>query len=240
MDFHTIPAVDIKDGRCVRLFQGQYDQETVFSEDPVAVAKQWEREGARRLHVVDLNAALTGALQNLDVVRAIAKAISTPITFGGGLRDLKSIREVLDTGVDRVVLGTAAVETPDLVKQAAETYEDRVAIAIDARNGVVVTRGWTEASDQSALDMAARMANLGVRRLIYTDVSRDGTLTEPNFESTSQVISAAGVPVVASGGVSRADHLVRLKDLGAEAAIVGRALYTGDIDMAALRQLGVL
>jgi phosphoribosylformimino-5-aminoimidazole carboxamide ribotide isomerase len=240
MDFHTIPAVDIKDGRCVRLFQGRYDQETVFSEDPAAVARQWEREGARRVHVVDLDGALTGALRNLDVVRAIAKALSVPITFGGGLRDIGAIQQLLEAGVDRVVLGTAAIESPDLVKQAAESYGDRVAVGLDARDGVVVTRGWTEASGEPALDVAARMVNLGARRFIYTDVSRDGTLTEPNFESTAQLISAVGVPVVASGGVSRVDHLVRLRNLGAEAAIVGRALYTGDIEMAQLRQLGVL
>jgi phosphoribosylformimino-5-aminoimidazole carboxamide ribotide isomerase len=240
MDFHTIPAVDIKDGRCVRLFQGRYDQETVFSEDPAEVARKWEAEGARRVHVVDLDGALAGALQNLDVVRAIARALSIPITFGGGLRDLRSIRQLLEVGVDRVVLGTAAVETPDLVEQAAQAYEDRVAVALDAREGVIVTRGWTEASGEPALDVAARVVRLGVRRLIYTDVSRDGTLTEPNFESVSQLIAAIDVPVVASGGVSRVDHLVRLRDLGAEAAIVGRALYAGDIDMARLRQLGVL
>jgi phosphoribosylformimino-5-aminoimidazole carboxamide ribotide isomerase len=240
MDFHTIPAVDIKDGRCVRLFQGRYDQETVFSEDPAEVARKWEAEGARRVHVVDLDGALAGALQNLDVVRAIARALSIPITFGGGLRDLQSIRQLLEVGVDRVVLGTAAVEAPNLVEQAAQAYEDRVAVALDARDGVIVTRGWTEASGEPAMDVAARMVRLGVRRLIYTDVSRDGTLTEPNFESVSQLIAAIDVPVVASGGVSRVDHLVRLRDLGAEAAIVGRALYTGDIDMARLRQLGVL
>jgi phosphoribosylformimino-5-aminoimidazole carboxamide ribotide isomerase len=240
MDFYVIPAIDIKGGRCVRLFQGRYDQETVFSDDPAAVALRWQEEGARRVHVVDLDGALTGALQNLDVVRAIARTLSVPITFGGGLRDLESIGRILDAGVDRVVLGTAAVESPDLVERAAQLHGDRVAVGLDARNGVVVTRGWTEASGESALDAAARMVQLGVRRLIYTDVSRDGTLTEPNFESTSQLVEAVDVPVVASGGVSRVEHLVRLKQLGAEAAIVGRALYTGDVVMVELRTAGLL
>lgn len=240
MDFHVIPAVDIKGGRCVRLFQGQYDRETVFSEDPVSVARQWEREGAKRLHVVDLDGALAGVLHNIDVVRAIARKISIPIALGGGIRDLGAIQQVIDAGVDRVILGTAAIESPDLVKQAVDQHDGRIAVALDARGGLIVTRGWTEASGEPALEVAARMVGLGVRRLVYTDVSRDGTLTEPNFETTEQLISTVDVPVVASGGVSRVDHLIRLRDMGAEGAIVGRALYTGDVEMAKLRQLQLL
>ena len=240
MDFQVIPAIDIRGGRCVRLFQGQYDQETVFSEDPVAVALQWQQEGAHRLHVVDLDGALVGVPQNLDLLRRMVGAVSIPIGFGGGLRDLRSIQQVMETGVDRAILGTAAVETPDLVKRACGVYGDRIAVALDARNGIVMTHGWTEASGESALDVATRMVNLGARRLISTDISRDGTLTEPNFEALAQLVASIGVPVVASGGISRAEQLVRLRNVGVEGAVVGRALYTDDIKMADLRRLGLL
>lgn len=240
MDFQVIPAIDIRGGRCVRLFQGQYDQETVFSEDPVAVALQWQQEGAHRLHVVDLDGALVGVPQNLDLLRRMVGAVSIPIGFGGGLRDLRSIQQVMETGVDRAILGTAAVETPDLVKRACGVYGDRIAVALDARNGIVMTHGWTEASGESALDVATRMVNLGARRLISTDISRDGTLTEPNFEALAQLVASIGVPVVASGGISRAEQLVRLRNVGVEGAVVGRALYTDDIKMADLRRLRLL
>ncbi len=240
MDFQVIPAIDIRGGRCVRLFQGQYDQETVFSEDPVAVALQWQQEGAHRLHVVDLDGALVGVPQNLDLLQRMVGAVSIPIGFGGGLRDLRSIQQVMETGVDRAILGTAAVETPDLVKRACGVYGDRIAVALDARNGIVMTHGWTEASGESALDVATRMVNLGARRLISTDISRDGTLTEPNFEALAQLVASIGVPVVASGGISRAEQLVRLRNVGVEGAVVGRALYTDDIKMADLRRLRLL
>ncbi len=240
MDFQVIPAVDIRGGHCVRLFQGQYDQETVFSEDPVAVALQWQEEGAHRVHVVDLDGALAGTPQNLAIVRRMAQLLSVPLEFGGGLRELRSIQQVLETGVERVILGTAAVETPSLVKQACALYGDRVAVSLDARNGIVMTHGWTEASGEAALDVATRMINLGAARLVYTDITRDGTLTEPNFDAINQLATSVGVPVIASGGVSRAEQLVRLRNLGVEGAVVGRALYTGDIKMADLRQLGLL
>lgn len=240
MDFQVIPAVDIRGGRCVRLYQGQYDQETVFSEDPVAMALRWQNEGAPRIHVVDLDGALAGWPENLAIVRRMVEALEIPIGFGGGLRDLRAIRQVLEVGVERAILGTAAVETPDLVKHACALYGERIAVALDARNGTVMIHGWTEASGELAPDVAARMVNLGVQRLIYTDITRDGTLTEPNFDSAAQLMASVGVPVVASGGISRAEHLVRLRNLGAEGAVVGRALYTGAIKMAELRQLGLL
>lgn len=240
MDFQVIPAIDLKDSRCVRLYQGKYDQETVFSDDPVAVALRWEAEGAPRLHLVDLDGALAGAPANLEVIQRITKSVSIPVGMGGGLRDMPSIQKVLDAGVNRVILGTAAVEMPELVKRACELFGDRIAVALDAQDGIVMTRGWTEASGESALDVAAKMVKLGARRLIYTDISRDGTLTEPNMEAAAQLLSAVDVPVVASGGVARVEHLVRLRNLGFEGAVVGRALYTDDIKMSDLRQLGLL
>ncbi len=240
MEFQVIPAVDIRGGKCVRLFQGRYDQETVFSEDPVGVALQWQAEGAKRLHVVDLDGALVGAPQNLEIVRRTADALDIPVGFGGGLRDMQSIRQAIAAGVDRIILGTAAILTPGLVRQACAVYGDRVAVALDAQDGIVMIHGWTEASGEPALDVAARMVDIGVTRLIYTDISRDGTLTEPNFEAVGQFVTSVGVPVVASGGISRAEHIVRLRNLGAEGAVVGRALYTGAIALPDLRHLGLL
>ena len=240
MDFQVIPAVDIRGGRCVRLVQGQYDQETVFSEDPVAMALRWQEEGASRIHVVDLDGALVGIPRNLDVVRRIADAVSIPIGFGGGLRNLHAIQQAFDAGVERAILGTAAIEAPDLVKQACRLYGEAIAVALDARDGIVMTHGWTEPSAESALDVAARMVNLGVRRLVYTDITRDGTLTEPNFEAAAQLLASVDVPIVVSGGISRTEHLVRIRNLGAEGGVVGRALYTGAITMAELRRLGLL
>ena len=240
MEFQVIPAVDIRGGRCVRLFQGQYDQETVFSEDPVAVAQQWQAEGAHRLHVVDLDGALVGSPQNLEIVRRTVEALEIPVAFGGGLRDLQAVGKALEAGIDRVILGSAAIETPTLVRQACALYGNRVAVALDARDGIVMIHGWTEASGEPALDVAARMVDMGVATLVYTDISRDGTLTEPNFDAVSQFVSSVGVPVIASGGISRAEHLVRLRNLGADGAVVGRALYTGAIKLADLRSLGLL
>lgn len=240
MEFEVIPAVDVRGGKCVRLFQGQYDQETVFSEDPVSVARQWQDEGAKRLHVVDLDGALIGSPQNLEIIQRMCEALTIPVGFGGGLRDMQSIRRAVEVGVDRIILGTAAIESPGVVKQACAVYGDRIAISLDARNGIVMIHGWTEASGEPALDVAARMVTAGVSRLLYTDISRDGTLTEPNFEAVSQFASSVGVPVVASGGVSRAEHLVRLRNIGVEGAVVGRALYTGAIKLQDLRQLGLL
>lgn len=240
MDFQVIPAVDIRGGRCVRLFQGQYDRETVFSEDPVAVAKQWQEEGAHRLHVVDLDGALSGSPQNLDIVRRMTEALEIPVAFGGGLRDLQGMRKALEAGIETLILGSAAIETPALVRQACALYGDRVAVALDARDGIVMIHGWTEASGEPALDVAARMVDMGIARLVYTDISRDGTMTEPNFDAVSQFVATVGVPVIASGGISRAEQLVRLRNLGAEGAVVGKALYTGAIKLPDLRQLGLL
>jgi len=240
MEFQVIPAIDIRGGRCVRLFQGRYDQETVFAEDPVEVALQWKVQGAQRLHVVDLDGALEGRPRNLEIVRRIVAAVSIPVEFGGGLRDLETIQSVLDAGVDRAILGTVAVEHPELVRKACELHGEAIAVSLDAREGMVAVRGWTETSSKPAMELAISMVKLGVRRLVYTDISRDGTLTEPNWESTAQLVAGVDVPVVASGGISRADQLVRFRSLGLEGTIVGKALYTGDIKLSDLHQLGLM
>jgi phosphoribosylformimino-5-aminoimidazole carboxamide ribotide isomerase len=226
-----IPAIDIRQGRCVRLYQGDYEQETVFSDDPVEVALQWQSLGIPRLHIVDLDGALSGEVYNLDIITEIASAVLVPTQLGGGIRQLETIEQLLKAGIERVILGTAAVEDPELVKQACQRFRESIIVGIDARDGYVSTHGWRKETELKAIELAQSMVKLGVRRFIYTDINRDGTLTEPNFAATAELINAIRVPIIASGGVSSLNHLRMLRALGAEGAIVGRALYTGDIDL---------
>jgi len=237
-----IPAVDIKGGRCVRLFQGDYEQETVFSDDPLEVALKWQARGAPRLHIVDLDGARAGELRNLGIIREIARAMLVPVQLGGGIRRLETIEAVLKEGVERVVLGTAAVENAELVTEACRKFPGSIVVSVDAQEGQIAIQGWQKATELTALSFMRAMIKLGVKRFIYTDISRDGTLTEPNFNAISEVIDATRAPVIAAGGISSLNHLKMLKKLGAEGAIVGRALYTGAIDLkraiAAISQIG--
>ncbi|MBM3948504.1 MAG: 1-(5-phosphoribosyl)-5-[(5-phosphoribosylamino)methylideneamino]imidazole-4-carboxamide isomerase [SAR202 cluster bacterium] len=238
----VVPAIDLRGGRCVRLYQGDYSRETLYSGDPVAVALRWVEEGATRLHVVDLDGARAGVPANLDAVAKIAAAAGVPIQLGGGIRTLESAKAVADRGVDRVILGTAALETPDLVKEVCGMLgSGRVIVSVDAKDGYVVVRGWEQASRTTALSLAKRVAGWGVLRIMYTDVSRDGTLTEPNFEGVQQLVDGSGLAAMAAGGISSIGHLKRLALLGAEAAIVGKALYTGGVDLrSAIRETGAI
>lgn len=225
-----IPAVDIRGGRCVRLYQGDYAQETVFSEDPVGVALRWQSAGAPRLHVVDLDAA-AGEPGNLDIITEMANSALVPIQVGGGIRRLETIKKLLKGGVDRVVLSTAAVEEPAMVGEACRSFGDSIVIGIDVRDGCLAIHGWRRDTELKTLKFARSMLELGVKRFIYTDINRDGTLTEPNFDAIFELVNAFRVPVIASGGISSLNHLKMLKKLGAEGAIVGKALYTGDINL---------
>jgi phosphoribosylformimino-5-aminoimidazole carboxamide ribotide isomerase len=226
-----IPAIDIRDGRCVRLYQGNFDQETVFSEDPVEVALHWQSLGAPRLHIVDLDGAYSGEVYNLDIATEIASAVLVPTQLGGGIRKLETIEHLLKVGIERVILSTAAVEDQGLVEQACQRFRESIIVGIDAREGYVSTHGWRQETQLEAVEFAQSMVALGVRRFIYTDINRDGTLTEPNFTTTAELINAVKMPVIASGGISSLNHLNTLKTLGVEGAIIGRALYTGDIDL---------
>ncbi len=226
-----IPAIDLRGGKCVRLYQGDYEKETVFSDDPVSVALRWQSEGAKRLHLVDLDGAAKGELCNLDAIEKIAAAVEIPVQVGGGVRSLETIEQLLELGVGRAILGTVAVENPDLAEEACQRFGEQIIIGIDARDGWVATRGWLQQSTITAGELAARMVGLGARRFIYTDISRDGTLTSPNFEAVAELLSQVSVPVIAAGGISSVGHLIRLAALGAEGAIVGRAIYTGDINL---------
>lgn len=226
-----IPAIDVRGGRCVRLYQGDFDQETVFSDDPVEVALHWQSLGAPRIHIVDLDGAFRGEVQNLDIITEIASAVLIPTQLGGGIRRLETVEQMLRAGIERVILGTAAVEDGELIRQACQKFRESIIIGIDAREGYVSTHGWRQETKLKAIELARFMLKLGVRRFIYTDINRDGTLTEPNFSATAELIDAVKAPIIASGGISSLKHLNTLKTLGAEGAIIGKALYTGDIDL---------
>jgi len=229
--FEVIPAVDIKGGRCVRLFQGDYSQETVYSQDPVQVASTWESQGARRLHVVDLDGAASGRLLNLPVIEGILKAVSIPVQVGGGIRTLETVARLLDIGVQRVVLGTVAVEDPHIVSGAVERFPGSILVSIDGREGYVATRGWKMGTQVRTVDLVKHVLGMGVETFIYTDIGRDGTLTEPNFVAIREILDCATAGVIASGGIATMAHLARLKDLGCSGAIVGKALYRGLISL---------
>ena len=195
------------------------------------MALKWQSLGAPRLHIVDLDGAATGELRNLDIIKEIASAMLIPTQLGGGIRHLETVEELLKAGIERVILGTAAVDDPGLVKEACRKFRESIIIGIDAREGYVAIQGWLRETELKAIELAKSMVQLGVRRFIYTDISRDGTLTEPNFAAIAEMIDTIGLPVVAAGGVSSLNHLAMLKKLGAEGAIVGKALYTGDIKL---------
>lgn len=231
LDIEIIPSIDLRDGRCVRLYQGDYNQETVFSEDPLDVALKWQSMGAPRLHIVDLDGAATGEIKNLKIIKEISSAMLIPTQLGGGIRDLATIEELLKAGVERVILGTAAVVDRNLVRDALGRFRDSIIIGVDVRDGYAATHGWRQNTGEPAVELATAMVEMGARRFIYTDISRDGTLTEPNFAAISEMIDIAGVPVIAAGGISSINHLKMLGKLGVEGAIVGKALYTGDINL---------
>jgi phosphoribosylformimino-5-aminoimidazole carboxamide ribotide isomerase len=234
--FELIPAIDLLEGRCVRLSQGRYDRATVYGEDPGAVAARFAAHPLRRLHVVDLDGARSGRPENGAALAAIlAAAGSVPVQVGGGMRSLADVEARLALGVDRVVLGTAALRDPELVREAARRHPGRIAVGIDAREGKVAVQGWLEASDVSAADLARRFEDAGVAAIVYTDIARDGMLAGPNLEQTAALAAAVGIPVIASGGVASEDDVRRscaLAARGVAGVIVGRALYTGAVDLA--------
>lgn len=225
----VIPAIDLRGGRCVRLVQGDYDRELSFSDDPVAVAQRWQEEGARRLHIVDLDAAREGRAVNEETVRQIIDAVDLPVQIAGGVRDHDAIDRWLKAGADRVILGTAAIRDHEFAAEAARRHGERIIVSLDARDGVVATDGWTEAGGQRAEELLRRLSELGVRRFVYTDIARDGTLTSPNYEEIEALLGTTDAPIIAAGGVAETGHLVRLAQLGVEGAIVGRALYDGGL-----------
>ncbi|MBA7470684.1 1-(5-phosphoribosyl)-5-[(5-phosphoribosylamino)methylideneamino] imidazole-4-carboxamide isomerase [subsurface metagenome] len=227
----VIPAIDLKGGKCVRLYQGDYRQETVFSEEPIDIARRWQSLGARRLHIVDLDGAAKGELCHVSLIEEIARAVPIPLQLGGGLRRIEAIAQALELGVACAILGTAAIEDHALIQEACNRFGNRIIVSIDARDGYVATHGWQERTEVMAIELVQRMASIGVERFIYTDIARDGTLTEPNFDAVAELVAKTSLPIIAAGGIASLEHLKKLFRIGVEGAIVGRAIYTGDIDL---------
>jgi phosphoribosylformimino-5-aminoimidazole carboxamide ribotide isomerase len=242
------PAIDLLDGKCVRLYQGDYDRSQVFNDNPTDMARDWLAQGANKLHLVDLDGAKAGQPVNVAAIASIVEMVKTTATqpvqiqVGGGLRTEASVRQLLTLGVDRIILGTVAVEQPELVRELCQQYPNQIAIGIDARDGKVATKGWLETSEVFAIDLAKQMAQMGVAAIIYTDIHRDGTLTGPNLAALRELASGIEIPVIASGGVSSLRDLLDLLSLtavGVTGAIVGRALYTGEVNLTeAIRAVG--
>lgn len=240
--FEVIPAIDLLDGNAVRLSQGRYDEATVYDSDPAKVADRFAAVGIRRLHVVDLEGAKVGRPIQGEAVKRILEVVGTvPVQLGGGLRTIEGVEEALGWGIDRVILGTAALRDPDLVKQSAKNFPGRIVVGIDARDGCVAVEGWLEASETTAVDLALRFEDVGVAAIVYTDIARDGMLTGPNIEATATLADAIGIPVIVSGGVATNEDVMRsaqCRDRGICGVIAGRAIYTGGVDLPlALRQV---
>lgn len=225
------PAIDLRGGRCVRLIQGDYQQETIYGDDPAAMARQWVEQGAERLHLVDLDGARDGRMGNADAIRAIRKQVDVPCQLGGGIRDEAVIQDLLDWGIDRLVVGTKALREPEWFQATCERFPQRLVAGIDARNGLVATDGWLETSDVPATELAARLALSPVAGIVYTDIAKDGMLAGPNLDAMRQMQQAVSVPVIASGGVTTAEDVRQLAAIPMAGAIIGRTLYEGRLTL---------
>jgi phosphoribosylformimino-5-aminoimidazole carboxamide ribotide isomerase len=228
----VIPAIDLKDGLCVRLLQGKKEDATVYSDDPASTARRWESCSARLLHVVDLDGAFTGDQKNIESIRRIREAVKMDIEVGGGIRDIERIDLLISIGINRVILGTVAIEKPELVKEACRKYPGKVLVGIDAKSGFVAVKGWVEVTHIGAKELALKMQDYGASGIIYTDISKDGMMTGPNIEATRELVETLNIPVIASGGVSSIDdikNLMTIKNLWG--AITGKAIYSGAIDL---------
>lgn len=227
------PAIDMKDGHCVRLRQGEFDNITVYCEQPFKVAEYFQKSGASFIHLVDLDGALRGHSVNEESIRKIVRTVDIPCELGGGIRTMEDIERILGYGINRVIIGTKAVNSPDFVKEAVEKFgSDRIVVGVDAKNGMVAVEGWEQISDRTASSMCSEMKKYGVRHIVYTDISRDGMLTGPNVEMTKKLTDDTGLDVVASGGVSSMEDLKNLADAGIKGAIIGKAIYEKRVDIA--------
>lgn len=230
----VFPAIDIRNGKCVRLTEGRFDKETIFGDNPEEMAKKWASLGAEFLHVVDLDGALAGKSVNLSAIEAIVKNVDIPVQLGGGIRTLENIEELLSLGVSRVILGSVAVKNPNLVREACKKYGDRIIVGIDARDGIVAVEGWGVSGGVEADALAKQMAEVGVKRIIYTDISRDGMLNGVNVKATARLAKLSNIAVIASGGVSSIEDIKAVKVVessGVEGVIVGKAIYTDSLDL---------
>lgn len=230
----VIPAIDLKKGQCVRLEQGLMDRDTVYSDDPAAMARHWQDEGGELLHLVDLDGAFAGVPKNKEAILSIVKAVDIPVELGGGIRDLKTIEAYLQLGINQVILGTIAQENPEIVRQACRQFPDKVIVGIDAKDGFVAVRGWSEMTSKRASEMAKELEGFGVSAIIYTDIARDGMLQGPNIETTRLLAEAISIPVIASGGVSSLEdikNLMQIESAGVKGVITGKAIYSGSLNL---------
>lgn len=225
------PAIDIKDGNCVRLLQGRFSDVTVYGDNPAETAKKWESEGGEFIHVVDLDGALKGHGVNADAIKEICKSVSVPVQTGGGIRTMEDIEAKLDCGIARVIIGTKAVSDSEFVKRAVDKYGDKIVIGIDAKDGMVAIEGWEKTSEFTAVEFAKKMVNIGVKTIVYTDIATDGTLKGPNIAAMSEMVKTVDADIIASGGIGSIEHIKSLIPTDVEGVIVGRALYTGNVDL---------
>ncbi len=226
------PAIDIIDGACVRLVQGDYSKKTKFADDPVDVALRWQSLGGEFIHIVDLDGAKSGTMPNFELITKMAKTLDVPIEVGGGIRDMDAVEKYLQNGVGRVIIGTSALSDPDFVKTAVSRYGSKIAVGIDAKDGMVAINGWEEVSHTSALELANKMADIGVEYIIYTDIATDGMLKGPNVTAMAEMVSGVKTNIIASGGVTTIEDIKALGAVGVEGAIIGKALYTDRINLA--------
>lgn len=230
------PAIDIRGGKCVRLLKGDFNQETVFSDSPADMARKWQAQGAEYLHLVDLDGALSGSSQNLAAIKEILQVVDIPTELGGGIRSMEQIDQLLAMGITRVILGSVAVKNPDLVREACTKYGERIVVGIDAKDGIVAVEGWGESGNIGVVELAQKMKDAGVKTIIYTDISRDGTLSGVNVEATVKLAQESGVKIVASGGVKSLEDIKALKkqeSVGIEGVIAGKSIYMGTLDLTA-------
>ncbi|MBQ3463821.1 MAG: 1-(5-phosphoribosyl)-5-[Clostridia bacterium] len=225
------PAIDIKDGKCVRLFKGRFDDVTVYGDSPAEMAKKWEAQGGEFIHVVDLDGALKGHGVNAEKIKEICESVSVPVQTGGGIRTMADIEAKLECGISRVIIGTKAVSDSEFVKEAVAKYGDKIVIGIDAKDGMVAVEGWEKTSDFTAVEFAKKMVSLVVKTIVYTDIATDGTLAGPNVEAMREMAQSVDADIIASGGIGSLEDILSLKDTGVEGVIVGKALYTNRVDL---------
>lgn len=232
------PAIDIKDGNCVRLLQGRFSDVTVYGNSPADMAKKWEALGGEFIHVVDLDGALKGHGVNAEIIRKICQTVKVPVQTGGGIRTMEDIEAKLSCGINRVIIGTKAVSDSEFVKRAVDKYGDKIVIGIDAKDGIVAIEGWEKTSDFTAVEFAKKMTDIGVKTIVYTDIATDGTLAGPNIEAMSEMVNSVNADIIASGGIGNIEHIKSLIPTGVEGVIVGRALYTGNVVLAEAVKIG--
>lgn len=230
------PAIDIRNGKCVRLIQGDYDKEIIYGDSPTEMALEWQRQGAEFIHLVDLDGAKTGDSSNKEAIRAIAQAVSIPVQVGGGIRSMDMIDAHIESGVSRIIIGTAAITNRPFLEEAVAKYGDKVAVSIDARHGLVATDGWTETTDTKAIDLLKDLEKIGVKTVVYTDILKDGMMQGPNFEELAAVDKACGIDIIASGGVSTEENIKKLREMNLYGAIIGKALYEGNLSLEQLME----